>query len=212
MERRFPFWTSKIDHYVNALAGDERERLAYVRAHRQWNGLSNGGLRFLWVGRWVRHKGPERLLAFVASRAVSHPDDLFTVAGTGDAVLPEPLPALVSAGRARLIPRFDRSALAPLLSEHDVGLFTSHVEGWGLVLNEMLEAGLWVFATEAGGVRDLREHFPDRLLTFPPTRGWKPLGPEAPLPEAYSRSCSWDAIATRYLEGIMPLIRRIEER
>lgn len=39
---------------------------------------------------------------------------------------------------------------------YDAGLFTSEAEGWGLSLNEMLESDMPVFATEVGGVRDLR--------------------------------------------------------
>ena len=72
----------------------------------------------------------------------------------------------------------------------------------------MLESGLPVFATEAGGVRDLRPFFPRTLLPFPP-----PLDPdlsacrEADL-DGYYRCFTWEQIAARYEAEVLHRLRR----
>lgn len=202
MERRFPWWRGKLDYYVNALAPEEQDSLARLRDRRTHRTLPTGGCRFLWIGRWARHKGVGSLVEFIGSRSSRHPEDRFTLAGAGDAAPPAGLAALRERGRLVLVPQFGREQLARLLWEHDAGLFTSRVEGWGLVLNEMLEAGLPVFATRAGGVTDLERFFAGQLLPFPPARDWQPSPGSvfSPPPEYYSE-CSWDAIARRYLRG-----------
>jgi hypothetical protein len=144
-----------------------------------------------------------RLLRFLGERAARHPDDTFTLAGCGPGAERD-LPAhLLREGRVRLVPSFPRSDLPALLAAHDAGLFTSEVEGWGLSLNEMLEAGLTVYATPAGGVADLRPFWGGRLQPFPP-----PARPVESLPEpdlgAYLSFFSWPEIARRYEEEVLP--------
>ncbi|HRC87715.1 MAG TPA: hypothetical protein PK413_19135 [Thermoanaerobaculia bacterium] len=106
--------------------------------------------------------------------------------------------------------RLPRVELPGLLERHHAGLFTSVAEGWGLSLSEMLESGMPVWATRAGGVPDLEAYFPGALLPFPP-----PLALQAgelprvePAPGYFERF-SWGAIAARYeLEVLLALASR----
>jgi glycosyltransferase involved in cell wall biosynthesis len=201
MRRRFPFWGRKLGLYLHAPAAGERAGLAEVRRQRAATVVSRReGVRFLWIGRWAGHKGTSRLLRFIAARAVSHPEDTYTVAGCGPAVERDVPPAWLSQGRVRLLPEFSRAELPALLAAHDAGLFTSSVEGWGLSLNEMLEAGLPVYATQAGGVADLRPFFPGALRPFPPpVEGEVEPSPAQDLAaNGYEARFNWAAIACAY--------------
>ena len=195
MRRRFPRWASRLRHYVVAPSPAERQALAAVRAERRPAGGS--GTRFLWIGRWVAQKGTGDLLRFLSARAASHPEDSFTLAGCGPGAEREAPAGLLRTGRLRLVPAFPRHELPALLAAHDAGLFTSRVEGWGLSLNEMLEAGLSVYATPAGGVADLQPYWRGRLLPFPPPPG-PPAVVEEPDLAAYFSFFSWPEIARRY--------------
>lgn len=200
MRRRLPWTRSRLASYVNALKREEQVELARVRAER--SAPAGPGLRFLWVGRWASHKGTARLVRFIAERLAARPRDSFTIAGSGPGA-DESIPAgLLAGGQVRLIPSFSRSELPELLRTHDVGLFTSTAEGWGLSLNEMLESGMPVFATRAGGVRDLLPYFPKTLLRFPPPLEVD-LGAcrETDLADYY-REFSWERIAARYEEEV----------
>lgn len=192
MHRHMPFFRSKLHRYVNALAVDEQKRLTAVRSSRR---TGSGPTKFLWIGRWSAHKGTARLLKFVEARCLEFPEDRFTIAGFG--IIPEnDADKLASLSAVRLVPRFPRSALTELLAVHDVGLFTSEVEGWGLVLNEMIEAGMTVCAVESGGVPDLRS-YTKALTSFPPSVGARFSLAPPPSPEYY-HDCSWATIAARY--------------
>lgn len=199
MRRRFPRWSTRLRIYVVAPPPAEREALATVRRSRPSG--PRPGTRFLWIGRWVPHKGTARLVRFLSARAATHPEDRFTLAGCGEGAARD-LPAeLLQGGRVRLVPTFHRAELPALLAEHDAGLFTSTVEGWGLSLNEMLEAGLTVYATPAGGVADLAPYWGDRLRPFPPPARPAPPAPEPDLAPYFERF-SWPGIARRYEEDL----------
>jgi glycosyltransferase involved in cell wall biosynthesis len=143
------------------------------------------------------------LLQFIERWTAHRPQDSFTIAGCGpDAERDCPV-ELVRSGVIEIIPTYRRSDLGAILAEHDIGLFTSKVEGWGLSLNEMLEAGLPVFATQAGGTEDLLTFVGERLQTFPPTMEsiLGALGADV-LFDNYYREFSWKKIAERYAECI----------
>ncbi len=205
MRRRFPAWRDKLGLYLCALSAQEREALARVRRSRT-GPVEGPGTRFLWIGRWSAQKGTRRLLRFLRERLASHPQDTVTIAGCGPAAERDLPPEWLRAGRARLVPTFPRTELPALLGGHDAGLFTSGVEGWGLSLNEMLEAGLTVFATEAGAVADLRPYFPASLRPFPPPADIAGIAP-APLEDlganGYHERFSWPAIAASWEEQVL---------
>lgn len=200
MRQRLPRRASRLRVYVVAPPPAERESFATVRRNRRPR--TGPGIRFLWVGRWTSHKGTARLVRFLSARAATHPDDRFTLAGCGQEAARD-LPAdLLRNDRVRIVPAFHRAELPALLAEHDAGLFTSTVEGWGLSLNEMLESGLTVYATTAGGVADLAPYWGDRLRPFPPPAHPAPPAPEPDL-EPYFERFSWPGIARRYEEDLL---------
>ena len=200
MRQRFPWVRPKLEVYLDAPPPADQEAFAAVRSARMEEGeRPAAGLRFLWIGRWVPHKGIHRLVRFLAARAASHPQDSFTLAGCGGEAVRDCPPGLVRDGRLRIVPSFTRGELPGLLGEHDAGLFTSEVEGWGLSLNEMLEAGLPVFATRAGGVPDLAPCFPHSLRPFPPPETSDHPGPDRDLAATgYYDRFTWPRIAERY--------------
>lgn len=201
MRRRYPDWAGKMALYVPAPTRADQEALAEVRRQRATR-VSREGTRFLWIGRWAAHKGTRTLLRFLAARAASHPGDRFTLAGCGETPRRDLPAAWIESGLVRLVPSYSRAELPALLAAHDAGLFTSTVEGWGLSLNEMLESGLTVYATPAGGVADLKPYWGARLRPFPP-----PDAPEADTPEpdltGYFERFSWPEIARRYEEDAL---------
>jgi glycosyltransferase involved in cell wall biosynthesis len=207
MERRFPGTRSRLLTYLHALGAADRRRMAEVRARRR--PPPGPGLRYLWIGRWVPQKGTGRLVRFLVERARERPADRFTLAGGGAAAEREVPSGLRAGDRVTLLPSFERGELPALLEAHDAGLFTSRVEGWGLSLNEMLESGMPVFATEAGAVSDLRPFFPQGLRPFPPPPepSWEPAEGDLPA-RGYDHHFTWEAIAARYeREVLAPLAR-----
>lgn len=210
MRRRFPAWAAKTGSYVNAPPAAEQEAFARVRRQRRAApSAPAAGARFLWIGRWTAHKGTGRLLAFLAERLTACPADTLTVAGCGPAAEREIPAEWLRQGRVRLVPWFTRSELPDLLAAHDAGLFTSTVEGWGLTLNEMLESGLPVYATAAGGVDDLRPYFPHSLRPFPPPERLAPPAPEDLedlQANGYLRRFDWREIARDYERQVVPLL------
>lgn len=211
MRRRFPWTREKLETYVDAIAPADQEIFAGIR-HSRGRGTSAGPemprpLSFLWIGRWVPQKGTDLLLRFLAERSRTHPEDRFTLAGCGPQAERECPPELIRNGRLRLVPSFPRSALPRLLEEHDAGLFTSVVEGWGLSLNEMLESGLPVFATRAGGTADLAPYFPTTLRPFPPPPDVDLHGlsgpPEDLAANGYFARFTWASVAREYEERVI---------
>lgn len=194
MRRAFPWWRGKLQWYVSALGDAERAELLDVRRKRTSPGTS---LRMLWIGRWTAHKGTARLAEFIERWVVARPSDTFTIAGCG---VPRDsrLRRLAQLPQVTILERFERTSLPAVLSSHDVGLFTSDVEGWGLVINEMIEAGMPVYATRTGAVPDVEQH----------ARGLRPFPPcprtiaggigDVSVDDEYHRRFNWDAIARQY--------------
>lgn len=206
MRRQYPQWEGKLGHYLCAPGPVDQASLAVVRRERR-PAATGEGLRFLWLGRWSAHKGTARLVELLRARAKTHPRDRFTLAGCGPAAAEDCPRELVEAGVIRILPDFRRSELPGLLARHDAGLFTSEVEGWGLSLNEMLEAGLTVFATSTGAVPDLEPFFPERLLPFPPPAETRLATPTNDLDErGYFRRFTWAAIGERYEREVLNLL------
>lgn len=202
MTRWFPFWASKLGCYLCAPSAADRRALAEVRRRRSRS--ARRATRFLWIGRWASHKGTSRLLHFIRRQAVANPADTFTLAGCGTGVESHCPPEWLRSGRVRIVPSFSRAELPSLLAGHDAGLFTSSAEGWALSLNEMLESGLPVFATEAGAVADLRPFFPHSLHSFPPPAHFEPPAQVEDLAtNGYYRRFEWNEIARSYEKQVL---------
>lgn len=207
MRQRFQRWSAKLRLYFNTLPPAERPALFEVRRRRGIGAASGAGtaagVRFLWMGRWTAHKGTQRLLELIRERAASSPLDTFTLAGCGPRAEGDLPREWLRSGKVELVPAFTRAELPRLLASHQAGLFTSEVEGWGLNLNEMLESGMTVFATEAGAVADLRPFFPFSLRPFPPPREIEPAALEDLAANGYYQRFSWPEIARSYEEQVL---------
>jgi glycosyltransferase involved in cell wall biosynthesis len=201
MRRHFPSWSSKLRLYFNTLPAEERSAIAEVRRRRGTRPAA--GLRFLWMGRWTAHKGTRRLLRFLRERIAAAPYETFTLAGCGPRAEGDLPREWLRGGQVRLVPAFARAELPQLLASHQAGLFTSEVEGWGLNLNEMLESGMTVFATEAGAVGDLKPFFPLSLRPFPPPAEIEPTPLEDLDATGYYRRFSWPEIARCYERQVL---------
>jgi glycosyltransferase involved in cell wall biosynthesis len=192
----------EIFAYRIAPAAEEQRTFAAIRGARTLG--SPAAVRFLWIGRWAAHKGTTRLAAFLDRRLRESPDDSCTIAGCGpeaERALPKDL---LERGRIRVVPSFSRAGLFEMLADHDAGLFTSVAEGWGVTLNEMLESGMPIYATRAGGVVDLLPYFPHALRPFPPPPG--PLDLDAlddPRATGYYDRFIWDRIAESYEREVL---------
>jgi len=197
MAARAPWLAPRLHTYLHAPEEALRPALAAVAAHRR--PPLHGRTRWLWLGRWARHKGTGGLIAFLADRLARFPDETVTLAGTGSR---PPLPGL-PLERVRVVPHYARVELPALLASHDAGLFTSTSEGWGLSLQEMLETGMPVYATAAGGVEDLAPWFPQALRPFPPVE--QALAPAGPARRGYMERFSWDAIGADYAAWLRTL-------
>ena len=196
MKNWFPWWEKKLLFYVNAISEYEQAEFSKIRFNRIVS--IKDGVKFLWIGRWSNHKGIKKLVKFIVDRYVSHPHDTFTLAGCGNYAQKDFPDDLIKSQRLIIIPSFDRSDIISLLKDSNVGLFTSNVEGWGLSLNEMLESGMLVFATIAGGVPDLQT-FCKNLLSFPPPRKFSfEIFENLQISEHYYNSFTWNKIADKY--------------
>lgn len=189
-----------------APAPEDSVRLAQVRLDR---GPPPGpSLRFLWIGQWVAHKGTARLMRFMVQRTRRHPEDRSTLAGCGPDAAGDLLQDLAGAGTVRIVESFSRDDLPALLASHDVGLFTSDVEGRGVSLCEMLESGLPVFATQAGAMPDLALLTDGALRRFSPPDDLTAATLPAPANLGrYLEMISWDAVVARYVADLMAALQ-----
>ncbi len=195
--RKSPWLAGKSGVYYCAIHTPDRAAFRRVRESRT---SGTGKKRFLWIGRWAANKNPELLLD--VARGWKNEPANFTVAGCGqagvEAVKNHGLSDLI-----RVLPNYSRSELPGILAEHDAGIFTSKVEGWGISLNEMLEAGMRIFATEAGGVNDLREVAGEALQPLTNLKQAPLILPKSRIDwEAYDRLFTWPGIAQDYFRAI----------
>jgi glycosyltransferase involved in cell wall biosynthesis len=192
MRRRYPRWIHKLGFYVSAPEPEQRDALLRVRRER----VAPARLRrFLWIGRWSAHKGTGRLVRFIRRQLPSLGAQL-TIAGCSE--LDGRQRSQLAAPGVTIVPTFTRQELPQLLGEHDAGLFTSDIEGWGLGLVEMLESGMPVFATLAGATADLRPYFPRSLRSFPPAPDEAPAAVEDLRTNGYLDRFTWERIAADY--------------
>ena len=137
----------------------------------QPRGTTEGALRVLFLGTWVRHKGPQVLAQALATL----PEDLFTDGLIqAQSVGPVPFPAFQqdtladSHGRLLARPAVEPSEVPALLASVDVVVIPSlWAENAPLVALEARAAGTPVIASRLGGLPELVRDGVDGRL-FPP--------------------------------------------
>jgi glycosyltransferase involved in cell wall biosynthesis len=139
----------------------------------------NRPVRFLFVGQLIARKGVAELLNAFSQL----PEGELYIAGEGP--LQAPVNRAVQAGRVTYAGQVARSALQQLYADSDVLVLPSRYEVWGLVINEALEHGLPVVATQAvGAVDDLVLSDVNGYVTR--------TGDVDELREAMARIAGWD--------------------
>jgi glycosyltransferase involved in cell wall biosynthesis len=144
----------------------------------------NHPVRFLFVGQLIPRKGIAELIDAFSQL----PEGELYIAGDG------PLRPLVNravqGGRVTYTGQLDRPGLQRLYADSDVLVLPSRYEVWGLVINEALEHGLPVIATQAvGAVDDLVRDDVNGYVTR--------TGDVDDLREAMARIAGWDEVRWR---------------
>jgi glycosyltransferase involved in cell wall biosynthesis len=146
--RRFP--ESRVYNIPYACDLSEFEAAAASR-------VNAGMCRFLFVGQMIERKGVDVLLkAFENLVQEGRGIELHLVGREGD--LPEWLASLQSDTRAQIVYHGFRqpNELPKLFGQADVFVLPSRHDGWGVVVNQALGAGMPVITTTAAGAgRDL---------------------------------------------------------
>ncbi len=108
-----------------------------------------GTITFLFCGQMIARKGLDHLLAAFATL----PENARLLLVGREAELPQMLTALPSAVRARIrYAGFQApEALPGFFAQADVFVLPSHYDGWGVVLNQALGAGLPVLCSDQVG-------------------------------------------------------------
>jgi glycosyltransferase involved in cell wall biosynthesis len=113
---------------------------------------TGAGTRFLYCGQLVHRKGVDLLVRAFAAVAVEHPGATLTLVGGGP--LRDELEALIPAavrGRVRFVGFREPEELPEHFAAADAFVLPSRHDGWGLVVNQALGAGLPVIASSAVG-------------------------------------------------------------
>ena len=139
---------------------DEFERQAQQRANKTADAAgsqADGRLRFLYCGQLIERKGVDLLCRAFIDLLNSGVDASLTLAGEGP--LRDSLQAMVPAEHRQSVvftgfQPVDK--LPAIFGQADVFLLPSRHDGWGVVVNQALAAGMPVIATDAvGAARDL---------------------------------------------------------
>ena len=109
-------------------------------------------MTFLFCGQMIARKGVDLLLQVFAELVERHPEASLLLVGR-EAELPRLLDALPPAARARIVYEgFQPPEKLPLyFARADVFVLPSRYDGWGVVLNQALGAGLPILCSDAVG-------------------------------------------------------------
>jgi glycosyltransferase involved in cell wall biosynthesis len=128
----------------------------------------SAGVKLLFVGTWIDHKGTYYLAQAFEKLSAAFPQARLTIAGCG---APEGevrqcfAPSVQSVLDVR--PFISRADMPGLYAGHDIFLLPSLMEGMPLVLLEAMASGMAVVTTESNGMTDLVEDSQDGLFAIP---------------------------------------------
>jgi glycosyltransferase involved in cell wall biosynthesis len=134
-------------------------RLQCQREIRSAHGLARDSLIVLFAAKLVKLKRTDELIHAFASLTEEFPTASLVIAGSGEE---EPnlrsLARVLGVERIRFIGFQNQTQLPALYAASDIFVLPSHLESWGLVINEALAAGLpVVVSSEVGAAPDLVE-------------------------------------------------------
>ena len=124
-----------------------------------------GPVRLLWWGTWVERKGIAALPRAFAVACREQPDLTLTLGGTGrtpEQILPLFAPEVRA--RVQVLPFVTRDAHIAALRAHDLFVFPSLSEGFGLALLEAMAAEMACVTTFTGLAHDWLEHGQNAFL------------------------------------------------
>ncbi|RYY08141.1 MAG: glycosyltransferase [Sphingobacteriaceae bacterium] len=150
------FTASTLKDYPGKLAPVEVVPYAFppVVGTRDYTTVASKPLKLLFVGGLSQRKGIADL--FAAADNLKKYVELTIV---GKKVSDEPCPALDNAlAKHRWIPSLSHDAVLKLMREHDVLVFPSLFEGFGLVITEAMSQGTPVITTDRTAGPDLIRH------------------------------------------------------
>jgi glycosyltransferase involved in cell wall biosynthesis len=122
--------------------------------------------KICFIGMWGPRKGSREWPRIMAMIWEHHPAAKFLFLGTmfEETVVRAEL-ACPDEQRVLCRPTFDEGELPSILSDCALGLFPSHIEGFGLAILEQLAAGLPIIAYDVPGPRQILQTHKERLLT-----------------------------------------------
>lgn len=132
---------------------------------------TEGGPRFVFVGRLVPEKGLETLIDAFADLLALHPDARLRIVGTGPLLDALAQQAARNGIAARIEFAGHREDVETLLAEADFGVLPSHIEGLSNTLLECMAAGLPMLASRVSGSEDLVRDDVNGWLFEPGDRG-----------------------------------------
>ena len=127
--------------------------------NRQYPAPERGPLRLLFVGGLSQRKGLAELFA-----AVEPFRDRIALTVVGRLPQEDCPPLNAALSRHHHIPSLPHNKILELMGQHDLFLFPSHFEGFGLVITEAMSQGTPVIATERTAGPDLIEHGQDGFI------------------------------------------------
>lgn len=118
---------------------------------------SDGAMRLLFAGELCRRKGVDLLLAALGSTKLRNHAWRLTVVGDGDqrSNLEDQTADLNLTDKVRFVGVIPREGVDRHFSESDIVVLPSRFDGWGAVINEGMEHGLAVIASDAVGAGPL---------------------------------------------------------
>lgn len=117
----------------------------------------NGAMRLLFAGELCRRKAVDVLLAALGRATLRDHSWNLTVVGDGDqrSKLQEQAADLNLSDKVRFLGVIPREAVDRHFSESDIVILPSRFDGWGAIINEGMEHGLAVIASDAVGAGPL---------------------------------------------------------
>lgn len=131
-----------------------------VTGTRDYEKIAGRPLRLLFVGGLSQRKGIANLFA-----AVERLGDAVSLTVVGKKVTEDCLPLNVALGRHTWMPSMPHAEILRQMREHDILLFPSLFEGFGLVITEAMSQGTPVITTDRTAGPDLITHGKDGWLT-----------------------------------------------